>query len=112
MDKEAVYFKMFSDPLRLRLAVLLAMQGETCVCKLSEALGEPEYKVSRHLGVLRNGGIVQARREGTWMHYHLSAPSSPMETCLLKCFQECFANQPTVKADRQRLAAAVCTPNQ
>lgn len=110
MDKEAAYFKVLSDPTRLRLAVLLAIQGETCVCHLSGALNEPEYKISRHLGIMRNGGIVQARREGTWMYYQLSPASNDLESCLLSCFGKCFANHPTTQADMKRLSNAACSP--
>lgn len=109
MDKEASYFKVLSDPIRLRLAVLLAMQGETCVCQLAAALTEPEYKISRHLGVMRNGGLVQARREGTWMYYRWAPASNALEQGLLDCFRDCFAGHPTTKADVRRLRAAACS---
>lgn len=109
MDKEAAYFKILSDATRLRLAVLLAMQGETCVCHLSAALAEPEYKISRHLGIMRNGGIVQTRREGTWMYYQLSPAANDLEVCLRSCFRTCFASHPTTKADLKRLSKTACT---
>ena len=48
MDQEAAFFKVLSEPIRLRLMILLAIKGRTCVCQLAEALDEPEYKVSRH----------------------------------------------------------------
>jgi len=64
MENEAAIFKVLADPTRLRLAVLLSINGETCVCKLAEALDAPEYRISRHLGVMRSGGLVEARREG------------------------------------------------
>ena len=62
MENEAAFFKILSDPTRLRLAVLLSIQGETCVCGLAEALDVPEYRISRHLGIMRSAGIVEARR--------------------------------------------------
>ena len=60
MKEEAELFKILGDPIRLRLASLLAVQGETCVCHLAHALGEPDYKVSRHLAVMRSSGLVEA----------------------------------------------------
>jgi ArsR family transcriptional regulator len=60
-----------TDPTRLRLLRLLRQQ-ELCVCELVDALRIPQYKISRHLRRLRAAGLVEARREGRWMHYRLS----------------------------------------
>lgn len=65
MENEAAVFKVLADPTRLRLMVLLSIQGETCVCKLAQALNAPDFKVSRHLGIMRSAGLVEARREGS-----------------------------------------------
>ena len=108
MREEASLFKVLADTTRLRLAVLLAIQGETCVCMLAEALEVPDFKVSRHLGIMRSAGMVEARREGTWMHYKLAEPRRRLERCLQECFRDCLADQKTVKADMKRLAKAAC----
>lgn len=55
--------------MRLRLFALLADQGETCVCHLTDALELPQSTVSRHLAVLRHAGLVTTRRDGKWMYY-------------------------------------------
>jgi DNA-binding transcriptional ArsR family regulator len=60
-----------TDPTRLRLLRLLR-QEELCVCELVDVLRIPQYKISRHLRRLRAIGVVEARREGRWMHYRLS----------------------------------------
>ncbi len=108
MKNEAAVFKVLADPTRLRLMVLLSIQGQTCVCKLAEALNAPDFKISRHLGIMRSAGLVEARREGTWVHYKLSNARSRLEECLQQCFRECLAAQPTVKVDLQRLLGASC----
>ena len=108
MENEAAFFKVLSDPTRLRLAVLLSIQGEACVCGLAEALDAPEYKISRHLGIMRSTGVVKAKREGTWMYYKLSKARNRLEECLQQCFRECLAADPTVKADLKRLSKANC----
>ena len=69
MDKSAEFFKILSDSTRLKLLVLLSLKGELCVCNLAKALDTPEYGVSRHLALLKAAGLVEARREGTWMYY-------------------------------------------
>ena len=108
MKNEAAFFKVLADPTRLRLAVLLSIQGETCVCNLAEALGVREYSISRHLGIMRSAGVVKTRREGIWMYYKLSKARSRLEECLQDCFRECLAENPTVKADLKRLSKATC----
>lgn len=105
MDAEAATFKVLADPTRLRLAALLADHGETCVCELAAALDVPDFRVSRHLGIMKLHGLVGARRQGTWMHYRLAPPRGRLDECLQACFRDCLAAHPLVVADRQRLHA-------
>ncbi len=70
----ARFFKVLSDPTRLRLLTLLLeapAQGRT-VSELVAALGAPQGRVSTHLGCLRWCGLVQAVREGKYVYYRLS----------------------------------------
>ncbi|MCF7853837.1 MAG: metalloregulator ArsR/SmtB family transcription factor [Candidatus Pacebacteria bacterium] len=108
MQQEAELFKALSDPTRLRLVVLLATHGEVCVCVMAEALDEPDFKISRHLRILRAAGIVETRREGTWMHYRLAEPRTGLEACLQACFRDCLNDHKTVVADAARLGQASC----
>ena len=97
MDTEVELLKALAEPTRLRLAVLLAHNGETCVCRLALALAAPEFRISRHLAVMRARGLVRARRQGTWMHYRLAKPCSELERCLQQCFRDCLASHGTIK---------------
>ena len=108
MQDEASLFKALADPIRLRLAVLLAINGETCVCMLAQALDEPQFKVSKHLAVMRSARMVEARREGTWMHYKLVKPRFVLESCLQDCLRDCLNDNREVKADMKRFASAKC----
>lgn len=65
-------FTALADETRLRLLLLLAAEGELCVCELTHALEQPQPKVSRHLALLRENGIVVDRREGLWVHYRVN----------------------------------------
>lgn len=76
-SRYATIFKALSDETRLRIYLLLG-QGEICVCHIQAALGTTQTKVSRHLGVLRNAGLVTSRREGLWIYYRRSEPGSPV----------------------------------
>ena len=53
------------------MLALLAAEGEVCVCEFAAALDELQPSVSRHLALLREGGWIASRREGTWIHYRL-----------------------------------------
>lgn len=65
-------FDAVADATRRRILALLASQGELCVCELTAALDDIQPKISRHLAVLKDGGIVLARRKGTWMFYRIA----------------------------------------
>ena len=108
MQEEAKLFKALSDSTRLRLTVLLSIRGETCVCDLARALGEPDYKISRHLGILRSSGVVDARRDGAWIYYQLAQARSDLERCLQECFRDCLNGHPTVREDLKRLKTSEC----
>lgn len=75
-------FQALSHETRLKLLHLLGSR-EVCVCELVEALKEPQPKISQHLGHLRRAGIVEARREGKWMHYHIVNPPHEGATRIL-----------------------------
>jgi len=77
MKKTAQLFKALCDETRLRILALLT-HGELCVCDLMATLDLPQSTVSRHLAYLRNAGLVEDRRQGVWMYYHLTTPSSEL----------------------------------
>jgi ArsR family transcriptional regulator len=71
MDPEQL-FKVLADATRLRMLMLLVMEGELCVCELTHALGEIQPKISRHLALLRESGVVLDRRQGQWIYYRIN----------------------------------------
>jgi ArsR family transcriptional regulator len=99
MEREAALLRALGDPTRLRLAVLLAVRGEMCVCDLARSIGGPAYRISRHLSVMRSAGIVEARREGTWMHYRLSLEGGGLARSLMECLGNHFQDDPALDAD-------------
>ena len=62
--------KVISDPNRLRILCAL-FSGEKCVCEIEEGLAISQPLASHHLGVLRETGLVEVRKEGTWSYYSL-----------------------------------------
>ena len=65
-------FKILSDETRLAIVMLLRETGELCVCDICAATSESQPKISRHMAILRDAGLVLDRREGKWIHYRLS----------------------------------------
>jgi len=63
--------QLLSDQTRLRSILLLKQEGELCVCELMYALDIIQPKISRHLAVLRDAGLVTSRRQGQWIYYQL-----------------------------------------
>ncbi len=71
-DLLAKYFKVLSDPTRLRILELLHQHGELSVGELVRALEESQPKVSNHLACLRWCGFVETRREHPSVHYRVA----------------------------------------
>jgi DNA-binding transcriptional ArsR family regulator len=68
--------KALADENRLRM--LLALQnGELCVCQITELMGLAMSTVSKHLSLLYQAGLVNARKEGRWMYYSLPGKGAP-----------------------------------
>jgi len=103
----AQILKALSDPIRLRIILLLQAEGELCVCDLIAVLKLPQSTVSRHLAYLKRSCWVDSRREGLWMHYTISRESC--DTCrdLLQVLRQHAANLPEAESDRTTLAAFI-----
>jgi len=71
----AQVFKALGDPVRLRLVSLIGAHqgGEVCVCELTEAFDLTQPTISHHLKVLREAGIIDSERRGTWVYYRLES---------------------------------------
>lgn len=63
-------FKALADPTRLAIMNQLAGSEECCVCNL-EPLGLSQPTISHHLKILRDAGLVESTRRGTWAYYRL-----------------------------------------
>lgn len=95
--------KALADENRVRM--LLALRdGELCVCQITELFGLAPSTVSKHLSILYQAGLVNARKNGRWMHYSLpgkTADASIRE--LLRWLQTAIGDDPQVASDAERL---------
>lgn len=71
-DHPLEIFKSLADETRVRATLLIAEQGELCVCELMCALDDSQPKISRHLAQLRSNGLLLDRRQGQWVYYRLN----------------------------------------
>ena len=106
-ELEAV-FTALADGTRLRLLNLMS-DGEVCVCFFVEVLHEPQPKISRHLGFLRQAGLVNARRERKWMHYSIARPKHATAQRIFQQTLDALRADPEMQRDRVALAKACCS---
>jgi ArsR family transcriptional regulator len=81
-ERAVELFHALSDETRLEIIGLLR-KGERCVCELTDSLDAAQSRLSFHLRVLRDAGIVRDRKDGRWVHYELEPGAfEEMETLL------------------------------
>ena len=102
-------FRALADSTRLRLLNLIA-DREICVCYFVEILRISQPKISRHLAYLRRAGLIEARREGKWMHYRLATPQDRAAAGILRETLKHLQQQPEMRKDSSRLSSACCAP--
>ncbi|CCK74353.1 MAG: metalloregulator ArsR/SmtB family transcription factor [Oleispira antarctica] len=83
-------FKALSDLTRLQCILLIQHEQELCVCELMAALELSQPKVSRHLALLREVGLLEAERRGQWIYYRLSPT---LETWVLSILTQASPQQ-------------------
>ncbi|MEV6715229.1 metalloregulator ArsR/SmtB family transcription factor [Lentzea sp. NPDC051208] len=81
----ATVFKALGDPVRLRLLSLIASRpsGEVCVCELTPAFDLSQPTISHHLKLLRQAGLVDSERRGTWVYYRVRPETTDRMAALL-----------------------------
>ncbi len=71
IQAEAI-FQALADETRLRIIRLMVVAGdESCLCELVDSLLEPSYKLSRHLKILRQAGLLSSQKDGRWVYHRL-----------------------------------------
>jgi ArsR family transcriptional regulator len=98
----AQLFKALADTNRLRILGLL-LTGEVCVCHIHQSLKIPQSKASRHLAYLRRAGVVEARRDGLWMHYRLKDMPDPVVAAIGNAVKHGLTHVEGTRRDAERL---------
>ena len=108
-DMETFYMAL-ADKTRLRLLNLIRDE-EICVCFFTEVLGDSQPKISRHLAYLRNAGIVEARRDGKWMHYSIRWPEDEAGQRVLRAALDWLGGREELRRDREKYKDVCCSPD-
>jgi ArsR family transcriptional regulator len=90
----ARFFKVLADEARLAMLWLLFNHEELCVCDIMAALGISQSKASRHLGTMRNAGLLTDRRDGLWTHYALSSAGDELVRGQLEALRAALSRRP------------------
>lgn len=101
-------YRALSDETRVRMVALLS-HGELCVCHLETALALAQPLVSRHLGILKSAGVVDSRRDGSWVHYRLIPQDPPELQAALDGIAKAFGSPRVLRSDLVRLKKS-CGP--
>ena len=104
LEELTALHQALADATRLRIIRLLLVRP-CCVCELVGALEEPQYKISRHLSVLREAGLVQDEREGAFSIYRLTDEADRRWRPALEALAGIWEASPQVAAARERLAS-------
>lgn len=101
-------FRALGDDTRLRIVALLS-HGELCVCHIEKALELSQPNVSRQLGILRAAGVVDARRDGSWMYYAVAPQEHASVAAVLDQLVARFGAERAIRADHAKLRRS-CGP--
>ncbi len=91
------------EPTRLRLLALLS-RGELNVKDLTRILGQSQPRISRHLKLLTEAGLIERFREGSWVFFRLIG-SGPASTLIRQVLQQLDVNDPVIARDIKRADA-------
>jgi ArsR family transcriptional regulator len=107
---EVKLFEALANEIRLRIMILLAHK-ELCVCHLEWALKMSQAKISRHLTVLKNAGLVNERRDGVWIFYSLGEPKNDLEKDIQKHLELYFVkNYAAIRQDLEQMKKCTARP--
>ena len=103
--------KALADSNRVRVLMFLT-KGELCVCQVIELLGLAPSTVSKHMSILYNAGLVEARKEGRWMYYRLPEKAPIAVQGSLRWLKETLIHAPQIVSDFKKLKALQKVPKE
>ena len=102
LERLAALHKALSDETRIRMVNVLLELGELCVCDLEAGLDITQSKASRHLGILKQAGLLSVRRDGTWIHYAIHDDLNEPTTAVLSGLRSTAGRSAATRRDVAR----------
>ena len=103
------FFKALSDATRLKIIMLIQLEGELCVCELMVALCDSQPKISRHLAQLKRMGLLLDRKQKQWVYYRLNPKLKGwMQQVIIEA---CENSEQFLNENKTKLVAMVDRPN-
>jgi ArsR family transcriptional regulator len=108
----AQQFKALSEDVRLQILALMFRHGELCVCEIERFLHISQSKASRHLRYLLNAGLVEDRRDGLWVYYRATEPTTEKQRTFFVALRQMLADVPVpdVAEELEAMRAERCQP--
>ena len=91
-------FKALADETRLRITALLSVE-KLCVCEIMDILNMNQPRISRHLGILKQAGLIEEARKGKWVIYRFADAGS----IILAYIKQKIENDPAYTVDAASL---------
>jgi ArsR family transcriptional regulator len=110
IENATLVFSALADPIRLRSLAHIVQEGELCVCELIAALDLPQPKISRHLAVMRDAGLLRDRRDARWVLYGLAPENPEWVQQAVAAAVAAVENDPQHRKDRKRFKSASRPP--
>lgn len=108
MREFLLVLKALANPARARIVKLLE-EGELCVCDIIAVIGLKQSTISKHLNILKNAGLVDDRKEGTWAYYMLSKDKiNEYNLFMNSMMKKCLNDEDVIQKDKQKMNLFNC----
>ncbi|HWP41564.1 MAG TPA: metalloregulator ArsR/SmtB family transcription factor [Tepidisphaeraceae bacterium] len=105
LDQLLAIASALADEGRLRALLAIRRAGQLCLCQITELLALAPSTVSKHLSILRQAGLIEARKQGRWMYFHLPEhqQTPPAVRGAIQWVASSLARDPRAVEDARRL---------
>lgn len=103
MEEKAKFFKILSDPNRLRILKMLQIKP-LCVCEITDVLSLATSTVSQHLKILKEYGFIIEEKDGKWVNYEIHPnPSDKRISALLSSLDFWISDESSILSDKEKV---------
>ncbi len=107
MKETLLITKALADESRLRILMMVS-EREVCVCQIVEVLGTAVSTISKHLSILKTAGLIESRKQGRWVYYHMPEHPSVKVRTAISWVAESLEGSDCITQDRKK-GTVVCS---